>query len=183
MINTIPKRPARRQAHELRCCAGGGEFGDVPPCHRAQFRSRRGRVGVGEAARTVVEWRGDSALGAGRCRAPRAVARGRRGGAGGVYTMFVTLYRNKNARGIYAHLTLCLLSSSSTLMSYLVHTNRSSFGRRPATSASSRSPCRTPKMTTIQLSAFPSQICPLPAAPAALLSWPPTIAGCQRSTR
>ena len=115
MINTIPKRPARRQAHELRCCAGGGEFGDVPPCHRAQFRSRRGRVGVGEAARTVVEWRGDSALGAGRCRAPRAVARGRRGGAGGVYTMFVTLYRNKNARGIYAHLTLCLLSSSSTL--------------------------------------------------------------------
>ena len=47
MINTIPKRPARRQAHELRCCAGGGEFGDVPPCHRAQFRSRRGRVGVG----------------------------------------------------------------------------------------------------------------------------------------
>ena len=118
MINTIPKRPARRQAHELRCCAGGGEFGDVPPCHRAQFRSRRGRVGVGEAARTVVEWRGDSALGAGRCRAPRAVARGRRGGAGGVYTMFVTLYRNKNARGIYAHLTLCLLSSSSTLMNF-----------------------------------------------------------------
>ena len=68
-----------RRTHAVGRCAQRPRRRDVPPCPHAQFRSPGGRVGVGEAARTVVEWRGDSALGAGRCRAPRAVARGRRG--------------------------------------------------------------------------------------------------------
>ena len=47
MINTIPKRPARRQAHELRCCAGGAEFGMKERRRRAKEQFRRGREGVG----------------------------------------------------------------------------------------------------------------------------------------
>ena len=47
MINTIPKRPARRQAHELRCCAGGPEFGMKDRRRRAKDQFPRGRVGVG----------------------------------------------------------------------------------------------------------------------------------------